>query len=93
MGLVRNVFGKFLASATASGLSTSQNLMLFHAPSGQVSAFDFVSQTHQNLARQKAIGIFSHMQSQKSALQTVLKARSYKHVIVTSAAVLVFNFG
>lgn len=82
IGLVRNVFGQFLAAATRSGISTAQNLALFRTPSGQVNAFDFVSQAHQNLARQKAIGILSHARSQQESLRQILQANEgYKHCI------------
>ena len=86
LDLVRNVFGSFFATATAASISHSQNLALFRGPGGAIDCFDFKSQTHQSMARQKAVGIFSHVQSQMDGLLTFITSAKCKHAVVTIVA-------
>ena len=83
MDLVRNVFGKFNATIASSGLSSSQNLALFSSGSGCVNAFDFTSKISQSMSRQKAVGIYSHITSQRDALSSFLTSKPVKHAVVT----------
>lgn len=90
--LVRNVFGTWSASCTGAGISSSQNLALFQDPHGTVNAFDFSSQGHQSMSRQKAIGICSHVTLQSSALCSFLESKRVMNAVVACFAFFVSNF-
>lgn len=66
LGLVRSVFGQWQQKAASSGIYKSQNKVVFNAGAGAVDCFDYVSNQHASLARQKGIGIWSHLCSQRS---------------------------
>ena len=80
--LARNIFGQSMSHVASSGQRTSQNLALFVSQEGSLDAFDYNSQTHQQLARQRILGIYSHVTAQKQALLSKLKSSQPKHVVV-----------
>ena len=81
--LVRSVFGKFNAIATARGVQFTQNLALFTSVDGGVEAFDFNSDFHGTSNRDRAVGIYSYVEAQKTALNKFLEAENPVHAIVT----------
>ena len=83
VALVRNVFGKFNAVATAAGMHVSQNMVLFQAADGSVEAYDYAAETSTGMYRQRSIGIYSHMIAQRDALTTFLQRRPSNHAIAS----------
>ena len=93
VALVRNVFGKFNAVATAAGMHVSQNMVLFRAADGSVEAYDYAAETSTGMSRQRSIGIYSHMIAQRDALATFLQRRPSNHAIASGLKNGLFLFG
>lgn len=92
VALVRNVFGKFNAIATAAGMHVSQNMVIFRAADGSVEAYDYAAETSTGMHRQRSIGIYSHMIAQRDALTTFLERRPSNHAIASGFKNVFFSF-
>lgn len=67
--LVRAVFGDWQHKATASGTYKSQSKAIYTNKYGSIDIFDFNVNCNRSLARQKALGVWSHVCAQISALK------------------------
>ena len=84
LNLTRLIFGSWHHRATAGGVAgTAQALVTFHTASGEIDCFDFQVQKQNTIARMKAIGLYSHLQSQQRALSDWLGRVQNQHAIAT----------
>lgn len=93
INLVRAVFGQFQHKAAAGGIYKSQNKVVYTNQFGSVDCFDFVSDVHRSLARQKAVGVWSHVCAQANSLLTWMrKAPSRSAVVSKQHLAVLWNF-